>query len=131
MIRNQKICFFISICFILLSPGFSVSEENKKDQENTGEDKTQIAKLLKSHADLNSTCTNEGYTMKIIRPYPNIDPGIVKNTYDPSIDYKLRIIGPYCRKEITGKKGTYFGFLQNKFLPKGREFKTLITIPAK
>jgi hypothetical protein len=79
----------------------------------------------------NLSRTDDKYSMNIIRPNPGIDSEIVMNTFDPNIDYKLRIIDPYTRKEITGCKGPCFGPFQHKFLEEGKRYETPVTGPAK
>lgn len=130
MTRNQKSYFFLSICFILL-PGIAVSEENKKVPKKNSQDKAKIEKMLKYQSGTVLPFKDIKYSMKIIKPNPNIDSEIVKNTFDPYIDYKLRIINPYTRKEITGKKEQCISFPKTKFLPKGKRYETPIIIPDK
>ena len=123
MTKNQKSCFFLSICFILL-PGIAVSEENKKENRKIEADKAQIEKILKIQSGTVISCKDIKYSMQIIKPNPNIDSEIVKNTYDPNIDYKLRIINPFKRKEVTGSIGQCFSIPKTKVLPKGRKYET-------
>lgn len=75
--------------------------------------------------------TDGKYSMRVLRPNLNIDRKIVKNTYDPNIDYKLRVINPYVKKEITNLKGPYWGSFQDKFQPEGTEYKTPMSSPVK
>lgn len=124
MIKTQHVCFILLICFILFLPGIAVSEENKSKPENTGSDKARIEKKLMNLSGFDLPRMGKKYSMNIIRPNPNIDPEIVKNTYDHSIDYKLRIINPCTKREVTGSKGLRFGLFRQKFQPKGNRYET-------
>lgn len=124
MTKNLKTCFVLSICLILFLPGIVVSEEIKKENKKNCLDKAQIKKELKYQSGLVIPRAENEYSMKIFRPNPNIDDKIIKNTFDPNIDYKLRIINPYTKKEITGYKGPFFGFPLNKIQPEGEKYET-------
>ena len=118
MIKKLHVCFTLSICIILFMPGIAASEENKKDLKSNGSGKTQTEKMIKNQPLPVFPWTDNKYSMRILIPNPHLDPEIVKNTFDPGIDYKLRIIDPYTRKEITGNKGPCPGLLHRKFLQK-------------
>ena len=129
MTRNLKICLLLSV-YIIFFPGFTYSDENKVASQDESSDKSQIEKMMRHHSGVVSPKAKKKFSMNIIRPNPNIDPEIVRNTFDPNIDYKLIIIGPYSRKEITGFKGQCFGSLRHKFLPKGKRYETPIISPS-
>ena len=131
MPKNLKTFFILSICFILFLPGIAVSDEDKSDPKKTVSDKAQIEKKLMNLSGLKFFRKNEKYSMNIIRPNPNIDPEIVKNAYDHNIDYKLRIINPYAKKEVTGSKEIWFGSFRQKVQPQGKRYETPIGGSAK
>jgi hypothetical protein len=81
--------------------------------------------MLKVQSGAVLSCEGIEYSMKIIKPNPSIDNEIIKNTYDPNIDYKLRIINPYTKKEITGNKRPCFSPIQNKFQKGGKRYEVL------
>ena len=130
MTRNLKTCFFLSI-YIIFLPGFGYSEEAKIAAPREGSAaRSQIEKMVKHHSGVVSPKAKKKFSMNIIRPNPDIDPEIVMNTFDSNIDYKLRIINPYTRKEITGYKGRCIGSLHNKFQPKGKRYETRYNVPV-
>lgn len=106
-------------------PGFT--QEGKRTQENP----IIIVRSIENSNKFYIARTDEKFTMKVIKPYPDIDTKIVKNNYDPNINYTLRIIDPYTGKERTGKKGPYFGFPYNKIQPEGKRYGIPIAYPVK
>ena len=131
MFKKRHVCFILSICFILFLPGIAVSDEDKSDPEITGSDKARIEKKLMSLSGFKFSRKIEKYSMNIIRPNPDIDPEIVKNVYDHSIDYKLRIIDPYAKREVTGSKEMWLGSFRQKIKPQGKRYETPIGGSAK
>ena len=129
MTKKQTTCLFLLMILIFLFSGTSMSGESKVDQKPVS-DKPQTEKMIKHHPLQVFPWTDKKYSMRIIRPNPNLDPEIVKNTFDPNVDYKLRIIDPYTRKEITGYKGPCFGLLHKKFKYKGKKYETPINSSA-
>lgn len=126
MIINRKNCIILSIFIIFFMGGKAMSDEIKKELQPP-KDKDQIKKIFKKGIPPAVPCTKGRFSMRIIRPNPGIDSEIVKNTFDPNIDYKLRIIDPYTGKEITGSKGPCFGAPHRKFQPEGKRYETSIT----
>ena len=131
MEKKRKTALFLTIILVFLFSGIAMSDETKVDKKSDLTDKAQIEKMLKKKSGPVFHWTDKKFSMKVIRPNPNIDSEIVKNTYDPNIDYKLRIIDPYTRKEITGYKGLCPGSFRHKFLPKGKRYETPLTSPSK
>ena len=129
MTKKQTTCLFLLMILIFLFSGTSMSGESKVDQKPVS-DKPQTEKMVKNQPSPVFPWTDKKYSMRIIRPNPNLDPEIVKNTFDPNVDYKLRIIDPYTRKEITGYKGPCFGLLHKKFKYKGKKYETPINSSA-
>ena len=68
------------------------------------------------------------YSMKVIKPDPNIDYKIVKITRDPYVDYKIIVIDPKLKKEIPDLSHTFGEALRNKLIEK--EEKSKNTKPA-
>ena len=117
MEKKRKTGLFLTIILVFLFSGGTMSDGTKVDKKGPLSDKTQIEKMHKKQTGLVFHRINEKFSMNIIRPNPNIDSAIVKNTFDPNTDYKLRIIDPSTRKEITGFRGRCSGSFQHKFLP--------------
>ena len=116
--------------YIIFLPGFGYCDEAKVARQEESADKSQIEKMVKHYPGFVSPKAQKKFSMNIIRPNPNIDPEIVRNSFDPNIDYKLRIIGPYTRKEITGYWGRCFGSLQHKLHQKGKRYETRHNAPV-
>ena len=120
MEKKRKTGLFLTIILTFLFSGVTMSDETKADKENPLSDKTQIEKILKKQTGFAFHRKDDKFSMNIIRPNPSIDSEIVKNTFDPNTDYRLRIIDPYTGKEITGCKGPCSGSFQHKFLSEGK-----------
>ena len=89
-----------------------------------------MEKMVKHHSGFVFPKANKKFSMNIIRPNPNIDPEIIRNTFDPNIDYKLRIVDPHTKKEINGNKGRCFGSLLHKFQLKSKRYETQNNAPV-
>ncbi|MGD9161592.1 MAG: hypothetical protein PVG39_24475 [Desulfobacteraceae bacterium] len=128
MAKNQKICFLLSIYFILFLPDIAMSDENNTDQQGVSSNKISMVKMRKKKC---LPWIDERYYMMIIGPNCHSDPVdpeiIVKKTYDPNIHHELRIIDPYTKREITGYKGPCFGSFRQKYQPKGKRYETSVS----
>ena len=130
MIKKQKACLFLSMSLIFLCSGATMSDESKVDQKPVS-DKPQTEKMVKNQPSPVFPWTDKKYSMRIIRPNPNVDPEIVvKNAIDPGIDYMLTIIDPYTGKKITGYKRPCPDLLHRKFRKKGDKQEIQITVPV-
>jgi hypothetical protein len=101
MSKKRETCLFLSSCFVLLFSGVALSDEAKVEKKDNPADKAQIEKMPEQQSGIVFPWIDKEYSMKIIRPNPGIDNKIVRNSFDPTIDYKLRIFDPYKKKEIT------------------------------
>jgi hypothetical protein len=101
MSKKRETCLFLSSCFVLLFSGVALSDEAKVEKKDNPADKAQIEKMPEQQSGIVFPWIDKEYSMKIIRPNPGIDNKIVRNSFDPTIDYKLRIFDPYKKNEIT------------------------------
>ena len=131
MLKKHKTCLFLSMCLIFLFSGITISDEVDADNKDNIPDKAQIEKMLKQQPIIIFPWRIEEYSLKVISPNPDIDSKIVKNNYDQSVEYKLRIFNPFTKKEITGKKGPCVGSLQNnlQFLWTDKKYSMKIIRP--
>ena len=124
MTKKQKTCLFLSGCFILLFSGVTFSDEAKAEKKVKPADKAQTEEMPKLQPKPVFPWDDKNYSMQIIRPKPGVDNQIVKNNFDPNIDYKLRIIDPYTKREITGSERSCFGSFRHKFIREGKKYET-------
>jgi hypothetical protein len=124
MNRNQQICIFLSIFMIFCTPIYAGSDETKSILLDNPEAIARIVKILKDKSLLSDHGPRTEYSMRIIKPDSNVDNKIVKNTFDPDIDYKLRIIDPCTKKEITDFFRPQCKFGIKKFQDKGKRYNT-------
>lgn len=112
MTKNQKVCLFLSGFLFLIFSGSAVADKTLVDKKYLLPDKAQIEKNLLNQSGIVFPWEEE-FSMHIIKPFPNIDCEIIKNTFNFNTDFELRIIDPYTKKETTGRKEPCLGPLQN------------------
>ena len=86
-------------------------------KEITGSNGTCLNFLMDK---LNMPWTDEKYSMRIISPNPNIDPGISVNITKPGTEYSMIIINPFTKKKTTGYTESSFGICPHKFQMKDK-----------
>jgi hypothetical protein len=111
---NYHFCFIISALLIFYLPGVILSDEERTTSEKESSGNTKITDLKSLETMIFAPFEQSQFSLHIIRPKPDIDPAIAKNTFNPDIKYSLRIINPYTKKETSGCKKENHGGLQHK-----------------
>lgn len=124
MTKNRQSCVIILVCLIFFTPEYAGADEKKSILLSDSAVKARLEKTLKEKSNPSVTERETRYSMRIIEPAPHVDSKIVKNSFDPNIDYKLRIFDPYTKKEITDFFSPQCKFSIQELQKKGKRYET-------
>lgn len=128
MIKNQNLFYMIIVCLVCFLSGCKESKELNIVVQGDPSFKDKIKIITETLKEDPQTITVSGsqtrYSMKVIKPDPNVDYKIVRITPDPDVDYKIIVIDPELNMEIPDLSRTFGEALRNKLIEKEEESRS-------